>query len=60
MNAEWLRHPTDHTNVMLTALGRVLTLLQGLKGYTRGCADAPSQRELHKFEEHGKGSGAAR
>ena len=51
MNAEWLRHPTDHTDIMLTALGRVPTLLQGLGGYTRGCADAPPRRELHKFEE---------
>jgi len=49
MNAEWLRHPTDHTNVMLTALGRVLALPQALGDYTRGCADAPPQRKLHKI-----------
>ena len=51
MNAEWLRHPIDHTNAILIALGRVLALLQGLGGYTRGCADAPPWRKLHKFEE---------
>ena len=51
MSAEWLRRSIDHTNMMLTALGRVLPLLQGLGGYTRGCADAPPRRELNKFEE---------
>ena len=51
MSAEWLHRPIDHTNMMLTAFGRVLPLLQGLVGYTRGCADAPPRRELHKFEE---------
>ena len=51
MSAEWLRHPIDHTNMMLIVLGRVFALLQGLGGYTRGCADAPPWRELHKFEE---------
>ena len=32
------------------ALGRVQTLLQGLGGYTRGCANAPPRRKLHTFE----------
>jgi hypothetical protein len=50
-NAERLRHPMDHTNMILTALGRVLPLLQGLGGYIHGCADAPPWRELHKFME---------
>jgi len=49
-NAVNSRYPIDHTNTMLTALGRVLPLLQGLGGYTRECADAPPQKELHKFE----------
>ena len=49
-NAEWLRHPIDHMYAILKALGRVFTLLQGLGGYTRGCADAPPRRILHKFE----------
>ena len=51
MNTEWLHHPIYHTNMMLTALGRVFPLLQGLGGYTRGCADAPPRKELHKLEE---------
>ena len=42
--------PVNHTNTMLTALERVFPLLQGLGGYTRGCADAPPWKELHKFE----------
>ena len=49
-NVEWLRHPIDPSNATLTALGRVLPLLQGLGGYTRGCADAPPRKELHQFE----------
>src|SRR6185295_742868 len=36
---------------MFIALGRVQTLLQGLRGYTRGCADAPPWRKLHTFED---------
>ena len=43
-------HPTDHLDTMLIALGRVSPLLQGLGGYTRGCADAPPWKELHQFE----------
>ena len=50
-NAEWPYYPINHTNTMLTALGRVFPLLQGLGGYTRGCADAPPRKELHKLEE---------
>ena len=50
-NAEWLRHPIDHTSALLIALGRVHALLQGLGGYTRWCADAPPRRKLHTFEE---------
>ena len=42
-------YPINHTNTMLTALGRVFSLLQGLGGYTRGCADTPPWKELHKF-----------
>ena len=33
------------------ALGREQALLQGLGGYTRGCADAPPRRKLHTFED---------
>jgi hypothetical protein len=50
-NAEWLHRPIDHTNTTFIALGRVLALLQGLGGYTRGCANAPSRRKFHIFEE---------
>ena len=50
MNAEWPCYPVNRTNTMLIALGRVFPLLQGLGGYTRGCADAPPQKELHKLE----------
>ena len=49
-NAEWPYYPINHTNTMLTALERVFPLLQGLGGYTRGYADAPPRKELHKFE----------
>ena len=49
-NAQRLRHPIDHTSAILIALGRVLALLQGLGGYTRGCIDMPPQRIFHKFE----------
>ena len=30
--------PSQSSNIMLIALGRVFPLLQGLGGYTRGCA----------------------
>ena len=50
-NAEWQCHLIDHANATFIALGRVLALLQGLGGYTRGCADAPPWRILHTFEE---------
>ena len=50
-NVKWLCRPIDHTNATLIALGRVLALLQGLGGYTRGCVDMPPRRELDKFEE---------
>jgi hypothetical protein len=49
-NAEWLRHLIDHTSAIIIALGRVLTLLQGLRGYTRGCARTHPWRILHKLE----------
>ena len=47
-NAERPCYPVNRTNTMLIALGRVFPLLQGLGGYTRRCADAPPQKELHK------------
>ena len=50
-NAEWRCHPIEYTNATFIALGRVHALLQGLGGYTRGCADAPPRRKLHTFEE---------
>ena len=34
---------------MFIALGRVQTLLQGLGGYTRGCADAHPRRKLRTY-----------
>ena len=33
------------------ALARVQTLLQGLGGYTRGCADAPPRKRLHTYSK---------
>ena len=41
-NAEWPYNPINHTNIMLIALGRVFSLLQGLGGHT----------QLHKFRGH--------
>ena len=42
------RQPSGTTFV---ALGRAQALLQGLGGYTRGCADAPPREETsHMFE----------
>jgi len=41
MNAEWLRHPIDHTNAILIALGRVLALLQGLGATPAGALTRP-------------------
>ena len=49
-NAVWPSYPINHTNTMLTALERVFPLLQGLGGYTRGCADVPPRKDLHKLE----------
>ena len=38
-------------NTTSLALGRVLALLQGLGGYTRGCTDAPPWKKFHTFKE---------
>ena len=40
-NAEKPCYLVNRTNTMIITLGRVFPLLQGLGGYTRGCADAP-------------------
>ena len=37
---------SQSSNIMLIALGRVFPLLQGLGGYTRGCADAPPRKNF--------------
>ena len=50
-NAEKPCYLVNRTNTMIITLGRVFPLLQGLGGYTRGCADAPPRKELHKLEE---------
>ena len=44
-----VRQPSGATFI---ALGRVQTLLQGLGGYTHGCADAPHGETSHIFEDY--------
>ena len=41
-----MRQPSG---AMFIALGRAQILLQGLGGYTIGCADAPPRRKLHTY-----------
>ena len=48
----WTATPVKQpSRTTFIALGRVQTLLQGLGGYTRGCADTPPFWKLHTFED---------